>query len=298
MTYLLVGIGELLWDIFPTGKELGGAPANFTYHASALGGQGLIISSVGNDNLGNEMLERLGTLALSCQYVARDIEHPTGTVSIKVGAGGEPSYRIKENVAWDFIPQTEQLMELVQKVKAITFGTLAQRSEVSRATVQAFVSQAPSDALCIFDINIRQAFYSREVIEWSLEACNVLKLNEGELQLLARLLSMEGDELQHLYSLSKRFNLELIALTKGAEGSILYSSEGVFIHEGYKTRVVDTVGSGDSFTAALALGMLTGSDLGTTSDYANYVSSLVCSRRGATPSLPEDLKIGRWLKSL
>jgi len=298
MTYLLVGIGELLWDIFPTGRELGGAPANFAYHASALGGDGLIVSCVGSDSLGDEILERLGTLSLSCKYVARDTGHPTGTVSVKVGAEGNPSFTIQENVAWDFIPKSQQLMELGKSINAVTFGTLAQRSEVSRATIRAFISQIPSGVLCICDINLRQKFYSREVIEWSLEACNVLKLSEEELPVLARLLSMEGDELQLLCQLATRFNLELIALTKGARGSLLYSQEQVSAHEGYKTEVVDTVGSGDAFTAALALGMLSGSDLGTINDYANRVASIVCTKRGATPPLPNDLKITRWLSSV
>ena len=297
MTYSVVGIGELLWDIFPTGKELGGAPANFAYHASALGGEGLIVSCVGSDRLGDEMLEQLGNLSLDCKYVASDLEHPTGTSSVKVGAEGNPSFTIQENVAWDFIPKSQQLMELSKGINAVTFGTLAQRSEVSRATIRAFIRKIPSSVLCIFDINLRQAFYSREVIEWSLQACDVLKLNEEELQVLARLLSMEGDELQLLCEISGRFNLELIALTKGAGGSLMYSQERIYTHEGYKTEVVDTVGSGDAFTAALALGMLSGSDLRAINDYANSVASFVCSKRGATPPLPDDSKITRWLNS-
>ncbi len=298
MTYSLVGIGELLWDIFPTGKELGGAPANFAYHASALGGEGLIVSCVGSDYLGHEILGRLNTLSLSCKYVASDVKHPTGTVSINVGVEGKPSYTIQENVAWDFIPKTQQLMELDKRSNAIAFGTLAQRSEVSRDTIRAFVSQAPLSVLRVFDLNLRQVFYSREVIEWSLERCNVLKVNEEELQVLACLLSMEGDELQLLCDLSRRFNLELVALTKGARGSLLYSQGQISVHEGYKTEVVDTVGSGDAFTAALALGMLAGIDLRTINDYANRVASFICSRRGATPPLPEDLKIRQWLNSV
>ena len=297
MTYSVVGIGELLWDMFPTGKELGGAPANFAYHVSALGGEGLIVSCVGFDHLGDEILERLGTLSLDCKYVTSDLEHPTGTSSVKVGAEGNPSFTIQENVAWDFIPKSQQLMELSKGINAVTFGTLAQRSEVSRATIRAFIRIIPSSVLCIFDINLRQAFYSREVIEWSLEACNVLKLNKEELQVLARLLSMEGDELQLLCELSGRFNLKLIALTKGTRGSLLYSQEQVYVHDGYKTEVVDTVGSGDAFTAALALGMLSDSDLRTINDYANRVASFVCSKRGATPPLPDDLKITRWLNN-
>ena len=298
MTYSLVGIGELLWDIFPTGKELGGAPANIAYHASALGGEGLIVSCVGSDSLGDEMLGRLDALSLNRQYVASDTKHPTGTVSIKVEAEGKPSFAIQENVAWDFIPKSQQLMELGKGINAVTFGTLAQRSEVSRATIRAFIRKIPSSVLRIFDINLRQTFYSREVIEWSLEACNVLKVNEEELQVLTRLLSMKGDEMQLLCELSRRCNLKLIALTKGAGGSLLYSQERIYVHEGYETEVVDTVGSGDAFTAALTLGMLSGSDLRTINDYANRVASFVCSKRGATPPLPDDLKITPWLSSI
>ncbi|MBI3931686.1 MAG: carbohydrate kinase [Chloroflexi bacterium] len=297
MTYSLAGIGELLWDIFPSGKELGGAPANFAYQATALGGEGLIVSCVGSDNPGDEILARLEALSLSRQYVARDRAHPTGTVSIKVGAAGNPSFTIQENVAWDFIPQSQPLMELGKSINAVTFGTLAQRSEVSRATIRAFIRKIPSSVLCIFDINLRQAFYSREIIEWSLEACHVLKLNTEELPVLARLLSMEGDERRLLSALSRRFHLKLVALTMGAGGSLLYSQERIYAHDGYKTDVVDTVGSGDAFTAALALGMLSGSDLATINDYANRVASFVCSKRGATPPLPDDLKITRWLNS-
>lgn len=298
MTYSLVGIGELLWDIFPTGKELGGAPANFAYQASALGGEGLIVSGVGSDRLGDEMLERLEALSLSRHYVVSDAEHPTGTVSVKVGAKGKPSFAIQGNVAWDFIPKTKELIELGQRADAVTFGTLAQRSAVSRATIQAFISQIPSSVLRIFDINLRQRFYSKEIIQWSLKACNILKVNDQELLVLAHLLSMEGDERQLLGELSRRFNLELIAITKGVRGSLLYAHGQISVHDGYKTKVVDTVGGGDAFTAALTLGMLTGSDLGTINNYANRVASFVCSKRGATPLLPDDLRITRWLNGI
>ncbi len=293
MVYSLVGIGEVLWDVFPAGKELGGAPANFAYHASALGGEGLIVSCVGYDPPGDEILQRLKALSLGSQYVSRDMEYPTGTVSVKVDAEGKPSYTIQENVAWDFIPKTWQLTELARSSHAITFGTLAQRSMVSRDTIRTFIKQAPTSTLLIFDINLRQAFYSREVIEWSLEACNVLKLNEEELKVLSSVLSIEGDELQILRHLSSRFNLRLIAVTKGAIGSLLYSDGEASTHKGYQTRVVDTVGSGDAFTAALAMGMLAGLDLNTLNDYANRVASYVCSKQGATPRLPDDFKISR-----
>jgi fructokinase len=189
-------------------------------------------------------------------------------------------------------------MELSKNNNAVTFGTLAQRSEISRATIRAFISKIPSSVLCIFDINLRQAFYSREVIDWSLRACNVLKLNEEELHVLAYLFSMESDDLRLLHDLSRRFDLELIALTKGAGGSLMYARGQIYAHDGYKTEVVDTVGSGDAFTATLALGMLSGSDLRTINDYANRVASFVCSKRGATPRLPDDFKVAQWRSSV
>jgi fructokinase len=289
MTYSAVGIGELLWDIFPSGKELGGAPANFAYHFNALGREGLIVSCLGSDSLGDEILKRLETLSLTRKYIAIDTEHPTGTVSVDVGVEGEPSFTIHENVAWDFIPHSRPLTELGTNIDAISFGTLAQRSEVSRATIQALIKQVPRRTLRLFDINLRQSFYSREVIEWSLQACNILKLNESELQVLSRLLQVQGNEMTLLHDLSRRFSLELIALTKGAMGSLLYTQGKVSVHNGFKTDVVDTVGSGDAFTAALLLGILSDIDIDKINDYANRLASYVCSQQGATPRLPEDL---------
>ena len=289
MSYSAVGIGELLWDIFPNGKELGGAPANFAYHFSALGGEGLIVSCLGVDSPGDEILKRLETLSLTSRYIAIDAGHPTGTVTVDVGVEGEPSFTIHENVAWDFIPYSPLLTELGTNIDAISFGTLAQRSEVSRATIQALIKQLPRSTLRLFDINLRQTFYSREVIEWSLEACNILKLNESELQVLSRLLQMQGDEMTLLNDLSRRFNLEIIALTRGAKGSILFNRGTVSVHDGIKTDVVDTVGSGDAFAAALLSGILSGIELDTINGYANRLASYICSQQGATPRLPDDL---------
>ncbi|MFC1921282.1 carbohydrate kinase [Chloroflexota bacterium] len=291
MTYSVVGIGELLWDVFPSGKVPGGAPANFAYHFNVLGGEGLIVSSLGSDSMGDEILKFLDTQSLTPKYITIDAEHPTGTVTVDVGVEGEPSFTIHENVAWDFIPHSQLLTELGANIDAICFGTLAQRSEVSRSTIKTFIEQAPRRTLRLFDINLRKAFYTREVIEWSLEACNILKLNESELQVLSHLFQMQGDEITLLYDLSGRFNLEFIALTKGAMGSTIYNQKKVFVHDGFKTDVVDTVGSGDAFTAALLSGILSDIDLDTINDYANRLASYVCSKRGATPPIPVELQI-------
>jgi len=288
MTYSAVGIGELLWDIFPDGRELGGAPANFAYHFNALGGEGLIVSCLGPDRSGDEILKRLDTLSLTRKYITVDAEHLTGTVAINIGVEGEPSFTIHGNAAWDYIPHSQLLMELGENVDAISFGTLAQRSEVSRDTIRAFIKTLPRNTLRLFDINLRQEFYSKEVIEWSLKACNILKLNESELQVLSHLFQMQGNEITLLNDFSGRFNLEIIALTKGARGSIIYDQNTISTHNGFKTVVVDSVGSGDAFTAALLLGILSGIDLNTINTYANRLASYVCSQHGATPQLPDD----------
>ncbi|MFC1861044.1 carbohydrate kinase [Chloroflexota bacterium] len=293
--YSLVGIGEMLWDIFPDGKQLGGAPLNFAYHAAALDEDGFVVSSVGCDELGRELLKRLDDLSLSQDYIAADLFHPTGTVSINVGADGSPSYNIRQEAAWDYIPQTDSLMELAKEADAIVFGTLAQRCDVSRTTIRNFVTGASWQTLRILDLNLRQTFYSSEIIEWSLNACNVLKINEDELNMLSNLFPIAGDENKILRILGEGFNLRLIALTRGEKGSVLYSPQQLSVHEGYKTEVVDAVGCWDAFTAALVSGILEVFNLDTINDYANRIASFVCSKRGAAPALPDELKISQWV---
>ena len=291
MKPLIVGIGELLWDMLPEGKEMGGAPANFAYHACSLGGEGAVVSSIGADDYGRQILDRLGALSLSREYISIDRTHPTGTVEVTVDARGKPSYIIRENVAWDFIPNTPQLMELAKKADAVCFGTLAQRSAVSRATIQAFLKRTPQKALRIFDINLRQSFYSKELIESSLDLANVLKLNDEELAVIASLLSLSGDESTLLAEIAGKHRLYMVALTRGDKGSILYSDGQISIHPGYKVEVVDTVGAGDAFTASLALSVLSGQDLDAINDHANRVAAFVCSKHGATPQLPDELRV-------
>ncbi|MFH1009355.1 MAG: carbohydrate kinase [Candidatus Latescibacterota bacterium] len=283
---LLVGLGEILWDQLPSGKKLGGAPANFAYHAHALGGIGAVVSCIGDDPLGRELLAKLDALDLKRDHVIVDKLYPTGTVSVQVDPSGHPSYTIHEPVAWDFIRESLQLLELAARADAVCFGSLAQRSEVSRRTIQSILRATRSSCLRIFDVNLRQSFYSREVISTSLELAHILKINDEELPVVADMLSLSGDESPILEALAIRYNLGIIALTRGDRGSLLYSTGRISEHKGHPAQVADTVGAGDSFTAALALGVLRGDDLDQINDHANRLASFVCSQVGATPALP------------
>lgn len=290
MTYRIVSIGELLWDMFPSGAEIGGAPGNFAFHSQAIGGEGIVVSAVGNDVPGKAILDRLRAKSLTTQYIALDAEHPTGTVSVEVDREGRPSYIIHENVAWDFIPRTPQLARLAETIDAVCFGSLGQRAAVSRGTIHWLVKNAHPRALRIFDVTLRQSFYSWEAIDTSLRATHVLKLDEEELRKLAEFLAIDGDELTLIKKIEAKYDIRLVAYTRGDKGSLLYSGGEVSDHPGYKTMVVDTVGAGDAFTATLVTGMLLGKKLEVINDAANRVASFVCSQRGATPELPEELR--------
>jgi fructokinase len=288
MKFVLVGLGEVLWDILPSDMQLGGAPANFACHAQALGAEAFVASGVGADEPGRKILQRLSMLGLNIDYVVSDSTHPTGTVSVKIDLEGNPAFVIPENVAWDFLPLTPQWSELAGRTDAVCFGSLAQRSELSRATIRTFLDKASSYALRIFDVNLRAPFFSREVIDVSLHLANVLKLNIDELPVVSRMLSIDGNDAELLRELLHRYDLRLIALTKGQEGSVLYSRGRQSIHHGYPVETVDSVGAGDAFTAAVALGMLKGYELDRINDSANRLAAFVCSQSGATPSLPEE----------
>ncbi len=288
---LLAGIGEILWDILPGGKQLGGAPANFAYHAGALGAEGAVVSAIGTDDLGDEVFYCLNKLFLETHYIARNQNRPTGTVSVQVDSAGKPHYTIHENAAWDFVPFTEALGELARKTNAVSFGTLAQRSAITRETVRRFLKETDKDCLRVFDINIRQAFYSREVIEASLALASALKINDEELAMVGGLLGVGGTENKIIEGLASRYHLQIIALTRGERGSLLWIGGQKIEHEGIKTTVVDTVGAGDAFTAAMVLGYLTGMDLAEISRQANEVAAYVCSQPGATPPIPEILRL-------
>ena len=290
MQYSAIGLGEVLWDILPSGKQLGGAPANFAYHVNALSGDKLtsyIVSSVGKDGLGDDILKILRERSLGVDNIFVDAEHETGVVEVEIDSNGTPSYSIKEGVAWDYIPNISEI--LAQSSSIVCFGSLAQRFPVSKNSIQSFIANTPRESLRIFDINLRQNYYNTDVINDSLELANVLKINDDELVEVAKLFGLRGSEEDVLEKLVGNYSLMLGVLTKGEKGSVLLNGEGVSSHSGYPTKMKDSVGAGDSFTAAVALGLLRGMDLESINDYANRVASFVCSQEGATPILPKEL---------
>ena len=286
----LIGLGEILWDLLPSGRQLGGAPANFAYHAQALGATGTIISRVGTDQNGADIRNRLSQLGLSTDLLQIDPDVPTGTVSVELEDDGQPRYIIHENVAWDQIAATEETLRAAASADAICFGTLAQRSEKSRASIHQILSQTKHNALRILDVNLRQRFYSPELIERSLRIANILKINDAELPVLAELLRFNGDVRSQLAEIANRYSLRLIALTRGAHGSLLLANGRWSEHQGVPTSVADTIGAGDSFTAAMTLGYLFGWDLDKINNQANRVAAFVASRPGGTPDPPPELR--------
>jgi fructokinase len=287
MGYRMVGIGEALWDLLPSGPQLGGAPANFAYHAHALGGEAQVVSRVGSDQLGRDIVVRIEAMGLSSAGLQTDETAPTGTVTVALDGNGVPSYTIHENTAWDRIAATPGSLALARTADAVCFGSLAQRSPVSRESIQCLVSAAPAAAWRVFDINLRQHYYDRDVIERSLQLANVLKLNDDELPVLAGMFGIPGGPEAQIESLAAGFNLNVVALTRGGRGSLLYRDGNWSDCAPAPVKVVDTVGAGDSFTAALVLGLLHGDSLDTMHAFASEVAAYVCTCAGATPTLPE-----------
>jgi len=290
MSFRVVGIGEVLWDLFPDGPQLGGAPANFAYHAHALGGRSLVLTRIGKDRFGDEILERFKAMELPLGTVQLDGEAPTGTVTVRLNGNGVPHFVIHENVAWDRLEITETARGAVSQADAICFGTLAQRKPVSRETIQQLVGASPANALRVFDINLRQQFYSREIIEQSLVLANVVKLNEGELSMLAEMFQLGATPQRQMEKLAQDFGLRHVALTRGPNGSLLYQLGRWSMQPPPPVQVVDTVGAGDSFTAALVMGLLAEMDLDAIHAAAAEVAGYVCSQAGATPVLPPQLR--------
>ncbi len=289
-TFRCIGVGEILWDLLPAGKQLGGATTNFAYHAHALGAEALVVSRVGDDALGREILDRLRSLGLSTAGITPDPRAPTGTVSVALDARGTPTFTIHENVAWDFIEAGDHVLREAAQADAVCFGSLAQRSPASRGAIRAVLQATPETALRIFDINLRQHFWSREIIEESLKLADVLKLNDDELPVVAKLCDLAGDEAAQLRQLAARFDLKAVALTKGAKGSSLLVGDEFQSHPGAKLTIADTVGAGDAYTAALTMGLLAGRTSKAILDYAHRVADYVCTQPGATPPLPPELR--------
>lgn len=286
----VVGIGEALWDVLPEGKKLGGAPANFAYHVSQFGLQSQVVSSIGEDKLGNEILDNFQGKGL--HTLIEKVEYPTGTVQVQLDNEGVPCYDIKENVAWDNIPFTDKLKQLAQKTCAVCYGSLAQRNVVSRETINAFLNAMPEGKgqYKIFDINLRQGFYTKEIICNSMQRCNILKINDEELVTVSHMFGYPGIDLQDkCWILLAKYKLEMLILTCGVNGSYVFTPGSVSFVETPKVEVADTVGAGDSFTAAFVSAILKGKTVKEAHQLAVNVSAYVCTQNGAMPELPGNL---------
>jgi fructokinase len=285
---IVVGIGETLWDIFPDGKKIGGAPANFACHVSQFGYNGVAVSAIGNDKLGNEILENFNAKGL--RYQLEKVPYPTGIVQVNVDNAGVPCYDIKENVAWDNIPFTTKLEKLAKQVKAVCFGSLAQRNVVSHDTINRFLDAIPDKEgrYKIFDINLRQGFYNKDTLQNAFNKCNILKINDEELVAVSRLFGFPGIDLQDkCWLLLAKYNLKMLILTCGINGSYVFTSGHVSFVETPKVEVADTVGAGDSFTAAFIAAILSGKNITEAHTLAVDVSAFVCTQNGAMLELPE-----------
>ena len=277
---LIVGLGEVLWDMLPQGRQLGGAPANFAYHVSQLGYQGIIVSAVGNDALGNDIVKELDSHGIASRISI--VDAPTGVVNVSVDDKGIPSYEIVENVAWDNIPYSEDLQYLASQAVAVCFGSLAQREIVSRDTIMQFIESLPPTCLKVFDINLRQRYYTREIIEWSLEHCDVLKLNDDELAIIKEMLeatTLSDDSF--VAKLKQLYDLKIVILTCGEKGSSVYYDDEVNFELTPQVEVVDTVGAGDSFTAAFVATLLQGKSVVEAHRQAVATSATTCTHKGA-----------------
>ena len=285
----IVGIGEALWDMLPEGRKIGGAPANFTYHVSQFGLDAVAVSAVGNDELGAEIRQTFEEKDLQTQLAT--VPYPTGTVAVTLDAKGIPQYEICEGVAWDNIPFSPELEALARNTIAVCYGTLAQRNSVSRKTIESFIAAMPADGIKICDINLRGTFYNKEVLESSMRACDILKINDEEIDEVSRLLGAEfPTQRMAALNLMSRYEVDILILTCGTNGSYIYSMDGT---ESFlptpKVKVADTVGAGDSFTGAFIAALLCGKDIKKAHALAVEVSAYVCTQNGAMPELPDEI---------
>ena len=291
MNNYVVGMGEALWDVLPEGKKLGGAPANFAYHVSQFGLESRVVSAVGEDKLGTEILESFREKHL--YGMVETVPYPTGIVQVTLDAEGVPLYDIKEGVAWDNIPYTHALEGLARQTRAVCFGSLAQRSIVSRQTIARFLDAMPDtpDTLKIFDINLRQGFYTKEILCDSMRRCNILKINDEELVTVSRMFGYPGIDLQDkCWILLGKYNLRMLILTCGVNGSYVFTPGHVSFVETPPVQVADTVGAGDSFTAAFVSAILRGKTVSEAHQLAVDTSAYVCTQQGAMPILPDSLR--------
>ncbi|WP_454981017.1 carbohydrate kinase family protein [Capnocytophaga haemolytica] len=285
MKNTVVGLGEILFDVFPERKVLGGAPANFAYHISQFGFNGYAVSAIGGDLLGKEILKNLEEKELN--YIIEKTDFPTGTVKVQLDKRGVPTYEICENVAWDNIPLTSRIENLAKNTQTVCFGTLAQRSEVSRNTIHSFLSLMPEDSLKVFDINLRLNYFTKEIIEESLQKANALKINDEEIVKISDMFGWQGTEVEVCERLLTTFGLKFMILTKGTAGSWVINTEKESFLPTPKITIADTVGAGDSFTAAFVASYLMGRTLEESHQLAVEVSAYVCQQHGAMPRLAD-----------
>ena len=286
----VVGLGEVLWDVFEDGKKLGGAPANFAYHAGQVLGMdsSIVISALGNDDLAEETIADLKGHGLN--HLLPRVPFPTGTVQVSGDKKKAPTYVIKENVAWDNIPFTEDIADIARNCRAVCFGSLAQRCEVSQATIGKFLDATPSDCLKVFDINLRQQFYNKELLRDSIKRCNILKINDEELELVTHMFDYPRlDFWNKCRIIIKKYNLKMLILTCGIKGSYVFTSNNMFFLDSPKVEVADTVGAGDSFTGSFIGSILRGETIANAHHTAVQVSAFVCTQAGAMPIVPPEL---------
>ena len=290
MKRYIVGLGEALWDVLPEGKKLGGAPANFAYHAGQFGLDTIAISALGEDALAEETIEALKEHGLN--YLMPRVPYPTGTVQVTLAEGGIPTYDIKEGVAWDNIPYTDEMAEIAKNARAVCFGSLAQRNKVSRENIRKFLADTPANCLKICDINLRQQFYSKEVLEDSFRLCNILKINDEELVVVNRMFGYDGlDMRQTCEKMVQDYGLKMLVLTCGTNGSYVFTDDGLTsFQDTPKVEVADTVGAGDSFTGSFCACILNGKPVQEAHKTAVQVSAFVCTQNGAMPVIPDKLK--------
>ncbi len=286
----VVGLGEVLWDVLPEGKKLGGAPANFAYHAGQFLGMDntIAVSALGEDKLADETIEALKEHGLN-DLLPR-VPYPTGTVQVQLDEQGIPTYDIRENVAWDNIPFDDDIAEIARNCRAVCFGSLAQRNVVSRETIQKFLDATPDDCLKIFDINLRQQFYTQEILRESFQRCNILKINDEELVLIGRMFGYPGLDIENkCWLILGKYNLDMLVLTCGTNGSYVFTPGHVSFQETPKVKVADTVGAGDSFTGSFVGSILNGKSVPEAHSTAVQVSAYVCTQNGAMPTYPNEL---------
>ena len=288
MKQYIVGLGEALWDCLPEGKKIGGAPANFAFHAGQFGHDSIAISAIGNDKLGEETLAEFDKKHVN--YLMPMVDYPTGTVQVTLDEAGIPTYEIKEGVAWDNIPFTSEIEEVAKNCRAVCFGSLAQRSSVSRNTIQQFLDATPKDCLKIFDINLRQNFYNETIIRNSLKQCNILKINDEELVSIGRIFGYPGLDMENkCWLLIGKYNLDMLVLTCGVNGSYVFAPNVESYQKTPIVEVADTVGAGDSFTGTFTAAILAGKCIAEAHSLAVEASAYVCTKNGAMPTLPKEL---------